>query len=590
MTHSVRFVLRFSLKELLALTVVMNCHAQDTSQQSTIARIDGNYVISFADIQQYVFDSHLIYMYRKNKAEAYRRAVDGKIINQLKLIDFFDLGLNENAELIKSIKREISEELVVRYYETQFYEKYVNEDSMRSAYKELGKEVVYQQIVLPKPKHASQKDLGSLKLRAKRIGQQLREGADFAEVAKNFSQHSELSRPGDYMPPLSWEMSLAGHPNDIIFHLATHEVRVIDSKESISIVRVAEVRRRDVPPYEQVKDKIRNSLAQRYGDFALQEFERMKKRLIDEKTLWWNPKALRQLARWSNISHFYEKGYADTLRESISHGKNLLILRYPKGRVDLSEYLRLLNDVLIWGKVDSVREENVKRYILEAVRTEMLVKKATSLNLERDIFHAETRNPVLRNEILWLYDLHEIEDRIPAATEKALNDFYQAHKDSLFYQLAKVNVYAVIDSNKKTIDEAKHKLELNVPFEKLAPEIFVKTYIRKRDGTFDTYLEDEPPYLGEAAFKLKLNEIAGPIEYVDSAKRIRYALIKSMAIREERQLSYKDVEKTITDDFRKYYREEITRTAQNNLKKKYTVTVYTDVLNQILATMGINPQ
>jgi hypothetical protein len=575
---------------LLALTVVMNCHAQDTSQQSIIARIDGRYAISFADIQQYVYDSHLIYMYRKNKAEAYHRAVDEKITNQLKLIDFFAMGLNENAELLRGITREMSEELVVRYYETQFYEKYVNEDSMRIAYKELGKEVVYQQIVLPKPKHASRKDLGSLKLRAESIGHQLREGADFAEVAKNFSQHSEFSRPGDFMPPLSWEMSLSGHPNDIIFHLGTHEVRVIDSKESISIVRVAEVRRRDVPPYEQVKDKIRQSLAQRYGDFTLKEFERMKKRLIDEKALWWNAKALRQLVRWSNIPHFYEKGYPDTLREAISHGRNPVILRYSKGRVELSEYLRLLNDVLIWGKVDSVREENVKKYILEAVRTDMLVKKATSLNLERDIFHAETRNPVLRNEILRLYDLHEIEDRIPEATEKALRDFYQENKDSLFYQLAKVNIYAVIDSNKQVIDEAKHKLEQDVPFEKLAPEIFVKTYIRKRDGTFDTYLEDEPPYLGEAAFRLKLNEIAGPIEYVDSAKGIRYALIKSMAIREEKHLSFKDVEKTITDDFRKYYRQEITKTTQNNLKKKYTVTVYTDVLNRILASMGIHPQ
>jgi hypothetical protein len=235
-------------------------------------------------------------------------------------------------------------------------------------------------------------------------------------------------------------------------------------------------------------------------------------------------------------------------------------------------------------------EDNTKKYILEAVRTDMLVKKGDTLNLEKDIFHPETKNPVLRNEILRLYDRHEIEDRIPVATEKALKDFYQTYKDSLFCQLAKVNIYALIDSSRKVINEAKHRLEQNVPFEKLAHEIFVKTYARGRDGTVDTYLEDEPPYLGEAAFKLNLYETAGPIEYVDSAKGNWYALIKCMAIREEKQLSYKDVEKTITDDFTKYYREEMTKATQNHLKKKYTVTVYTDVLNQILASMGISPQ
>jgi hypothetical protein len=590
MALRVKPVLRSSLQGLLALTVLMSCHAQDTSQQSIIARIDGKYAISFADIEQYVYDSHLIYKYRRNKAKAYRRAVDEKIVNQLKLIDFFALGLNEDAELLRGIRREISEELVVRYYETQFYERYVNEDSMRSAYKDMGKEVVYQQIVLAKPKHASQKDLASLKSRADRISEEIRKGADFAEVAKNYSQHVGSSRPDDFMPPLNWKLSLLSNLNYIIFHLAAHEVRAIESKESISIVKVAEVRRRDVPPYEQVKEDIRRALGQRYGDFSLQEFERTKKNLVDEKTLVWNPRALRQLVRWSNVPQFYKTGYADTLRDAISHGRNRIILTYSKERVDLSEYLRLLDDVLMWGNVTSVTEDNIKKYILEAVRTDMLVKKANTLHLKKDIFQPETKNPVLRNEILRLYDHHEIEDRIPEATEKALKDFYQAHKDSLFYQLAKVNIYAVIDSSKKVIDEAKHKLAQNVPFERLAPEMFVKTYVRGRDGSLDTYLEDEPPYLGEAAFKLKLDETAGPIEYVDSAKGNRYALIKCVAIREEKQLSYKDVEQKITDDFRKYYREEITKATQSHLKRKYAVTVYTDVLNRILASMGIRAQ
>jgi hypothetical protein len=586
MTLRVQFILRLSLLGFLTLTILLNCYAQDTSQQSIIARIDGKYAISFADIERYVYDSHLIYKYRRNKAKAYRKAVDEKIMNQLKLIDFFALGLDEDAEILRGIKREINEEVAVRYYETQFYERYVNEDSVRSLYRDMGKEVIYQQIVLAKPKHATPKDLASLRSRANRMMQKIRNGADVAELARDSSQNAGALRPGVFMPPLTWKMSLASDLSYAIFHLAAHDVRAIESKESISIVNVAEVRTRDVPPYEQVKEDIRRALGQRYGDLSLREFERTKKNLIDEKTLAWNPKALQQLVRWSNLPHFYETGYADTLRKAISHGRNLVILRYAKGRVDLSEYLRLLDDVLTWGNFTSITENNIKKYILEAVRTDILAKRANALNLKREIFNAETTNPVLRNEILRLYDRHEIEDRIPAATEKALREFYQAHRESLFYQLAKVNIYAVIDSSKKVVDEAKQKLEQNVPFEKLAPEIFVKTYVRGRDGTFDTYLVDEPPYLGEAAFKLKLYETAGPIDFVDSAGGKQYALIKCVGIREEKQLSYEDVEKTIPDDFRRYYREELTRATQDHLKKKYTVTVYTDVLNRILAAIG----
>ncbi len=587
MTHSARFLLRSSLPGLLALTVLMNGRAQDTSRQSIIARIDGKYTISFADIEQYLYDSHLIYKYRKNKAKAYQKAVDEKIVNQLKLIDFFALGLDKNAELLQGSKREISEELAVRYYETQFYGKYVNEDSLRSAYREIGKEVVYQQIAFPKPKSPSQKDLTSLRLRARSVMDTLRNGADFAEVAKAYPPPKGSSRPGEFMPPLTWKMSLLSNFNYTVFHLATGVVHIIESKESISVVKVAAVRKTDVPPYENVKEEIRKALDQKYSDISLQEFERTKENLIDEKTLTWNPKALQQLERWSSIPHFYEAGYSDTLRKAISRGRNLVIVRYAKGKVDFSEYLRLLNDVLLWGNVSPITQDNIKKYVLEALRTDILVKKANALNLGKDIFNAQTKNPVLRNEILRLYDHHEIEARIPAATDQALKDFYEAHKDSLFYQLAKVNIYAVIDSSRKVVDAAKQKLEENVPFEKLAPEIFVKTYVRGRDGTLDTFLEDEPPYLGEAAFKLKLHEIAGPIEYVDSAKGRQYALVKCVAIREEKQLSYEEVGTTISAVFKKHYRDEITEATQDRLRKKYTVTVYTDVLNRELAAVGI---
>ena len=590
MTHRVRFMLRSSLQGLLALMVLVNARAQDTSRQNIIARIDDKYTISFSEVQQYLYDSHLVHKYRKNRAKGYQRAVDEKIVNQLKLIDFFALGLNKDAVLFQGVRRVINEELVVRYYETQFYGKHVNEDSMRSAYSELGKEVVYQQITLPKPEQATPGDLASLKSHANNIRDQIRHGADFGEIAKAYPPPSGASRPGDLMPPLTWKMSLLSNLNHTIFHLAVNEVRVIEGKELISIVKVAAVRSADVPPYENVKEEIRKALDQRFSDESLREFERVKKNLVDEKKVAWNRKALGQLERWSSIPKFYEVAYSDTLRNAIAHQKNLIVATFPKGKVDFAEYLRLLNDVLKWGNVSPITQDNIKKYILEAVRTDILVKKANALDLEKDIFHAQTKNPVLRNEILRLYDVHEIEARIPAATDKALRDFYAAHKDSLFYQLAKVNLYAVIDSSKKVVEEAKRKLEKNVPFEKLAPEIFVKTYVRGRDGSYDTFLADEPPYLADIAFKLKLYETAGPIEYTDTARGRQYALVKCVGIREEKQLSYEDVKTTIATVFTKYHRDEITRVTQDRLKEKYTVTVYTDVLNRELAAVGIKQQ
>ena len=163
MTQRVPYLLRFFLQALLALTVLMYCHAQDTSRQDTVARIADQYTITIADLQQYVHDYKYAYRYRKHLASAFEKALDDMIVNQLKRIDFFTVGLNRDAERLQRTRRSVNEELAIRYYESQFYGRYVNEDSMRNAYKEMGREVFYRQIVLAKPKNASRKDIASLK-------------------------------------------------------------------------------------------------------------------------------------------------------------------------------------------------------------------------------------------------------------------------------------------------------------------------------------------------------------------------------------------------------------------------------------------
>jgi PPIC-type PPIASE domain len=574
----------------LALIIFIPCTAQDTTPQNIIVKFAGDYSISFPELQQYVLEYHYNLAYRNNKAEAYKKGLDDLVIRQLKVIDFFNLGLNKNAELLQSIRRTINEELVTQFFKTQFYGKYVNDKSMHEAYTQMGKEVIYRQIVLIKPNNASQLFIDSLKTAAKDIKTKIDAGADFVESVKHYSQDDASARLDGLMPPINWKTSLSNMYDHIIFNLAVGKARIIEKSQSIQIVKVVNIHRIDVPPYENVKNEILKTLDERYMDISLQEFDSTKNKSVDIKTLKWNKRALGQLVTWSNIPNFYQQYYSDTLQHSISQGRNFLILQHSKGKVDLKEYLRLLDNVLIVGKSSSFKEDDIKRFILEAVRTNIIINKANALNLEKDIVNPGTTNPVIKNEIVRLYSRHIIEAQIPKATEEALRQFYQANKDSLFYQLAKVNIYAILAPDEKTINELKRKLDQNVPFEKLTGEVFVKTFIMDRDSVIESYLSVDPPFLGKAAFQLKLYDTAGPIEYDDPEQGRQYALIKCMAKREEKQLLYQDVEKTIANEFINFNREKITRAAEEQLREKYPVIIYKDNLKQNLSSLGITAQ
>lgn len=572
MTQSVRMLLFPSLLAVLLLTGVAVGRAQQPLDQKPIARIGDSYTIAFPELEDFVHDYAYGHVYRNNLVEGFRKALDDMIVNQLKRVDFFALKLDKSAKVLPRVKRAITEEIESRFYLSKFYAHYVGEDSMRSAYAQMGREVIYQQIVIGDPGSASVKSLDSLRRVVNAIRAKLHDGGDFTSLADEYS----ASRGGGALQRVDWKASLLGNDRYRIFHLPVNEVNTVVSGGAILIVKVVKVERQQVKPYVQVRDEIRKALSTHYSAPAYAEYERMKKGLIDERYVTWDPGALEQIAAWSRIPKFFQSGYEDSLREAIADGRNRVILKYRNGRVDFKEFLRLLNNVLGWGEKENAGMNDIKGFLLDAVRTSMIMEKAVKLGLDKGAFSATSPDPALRNEVLRLYDQHEIDDQIPPATEPALREFYQTNRDSLYYQLAKVNIYAIVDTSRSALEELKEKARQDVRFERLAPRVLVKAYVRKRDGTLATYLGTEPPILAEAAFKLKRDEIAGPVEFVDPAKGRQYALLKCIETREEKQLTYDDAKKNLPDDFAKYHRERIAEIVRERLKKKYADSVFID--------------
>jgi hypothetical protein len=590
MTHKSLYARHLVFSLLFAIVVSPYCTAQDSLHQKTVASIAGDYSISFTDLQSFVFDFSIDKIYRKNLVEGYYKALEIMILNRSKVIDFFSRIVNEKKESFQSIRRTINEELVVKYYETQFYDRYINEQAIQKAYREFGREVVYQQIVLSKSKKSSNRRGESITLLAYQIKAQLDKGIDFEVIKKMYSNDIVASDSNNRTLEVNWGTSFLNALNYTIFLLPEGESRVLQGSQGIHIVQVTKIYNNDVPAFEKVKTEIHKTLKEVYSDLSLKQFDSTKKNLFDEKTVQWNRKGLKQLLQWFNTPNFFQKYYGDTLRKAISDGKNFVVLTYSKNKVDLKEFLRLIDDILIPGRYTSMKENDLKSFILEAVRTNIIVERASALNLEKEIVNSRTNNPIIRNDIVRLYNEKVIDTKIPPATPEALLQFYNQYRDSLFYQLAKINIYAIIDSNKDTVENLKRKLNQDIPFEKLRNVLSVKTFIMDREGHIKSYISTEKPFLGEAAFQLKLNEIAGPVNYYDTANIQHYALIKCIGRMEEKQLLFQDVKNTIQETYKNFYRELTYREANDILSKKYPVTIYRDVINQNLRSMGITPQ
>lgn len=564
----------FLCLELIFLT---GCENKNKQEREIVARIGNDYIITYNDLRKYVFDEFYHKKYR-NESEAYNQALDAMITDQLKRNDFFERGLDKNKELVQNIQRFISEELIFEYFNKQFLGKYTSDEFALKTYEKMGKQVFYRQIVLHKPEKATPLQLDSLKKKAIEIKTEIEKGKEFDKLITQYSQYITSSNSDVNMPPVGWEQSMSNPIDNVIFGLNIGDVRIIDAYNAYHIVKVMEIKKVEVEPFHKIKDNIIAKLKKGYYDTSLEEYDKAKKDLLNIDELEWNKKALDQLVEWSKIPNFYIDIYKDTLQYAISHNRNLTILTYSNGKVDFKEYLRLLNDILIPMDKQNINEKDFKDFIIEAIRTDIIVKKAKALDLEKEIFNSQTPNPVLKSQIVRLYDKAVVESQIPEASVQNLKKFYEEQKDSLYYQLEKKNFYIMIFPHKEKALEVTGKIKDGIPFEKVTGRWLVKTYIRDRDGNIKSYKSKEKPLLGETAFKLHLDEIVGPIQYNDPEKGEQYAIIKCVNISPEKQLLYSDVQGKISEDFKKFHRSRIEKEEEKRLQAKYQVKIYSDVL------------
>ncbi len=576
-----KYLLLFFMILFLAFSGCTKDKSNINGNDEVIASIGKDYVITLNELKKNVSDWHFVLRFR-NKSVAYNNALNIMIINQLKLIDFFDRNLNENKDLMKEISRYINYELINTYFDKNFIEKYANEKNAAKAYKEMDKEIIFDEIILPVPGNSTKKSLDSLKTVAMNVEDGFSNGYSIQELVKLNSLTNIII---NNQKSMTWWQSIMDPVSNVVFNLKKGYTRVLESEDGFHIVKVLDIKKIKLEPFEKIKDKIISQLQKGFYQASDKAFDNFRNELIDKNSIKWNQKGLDQIVKWSSKdAHFYGGAYKDIIQNAISNGNDFKILSYNNGNVDLKEYLRLLDEIIIPNSNTILNPGNVKEFILNAVYNDNVAKAAKKLGLEKELVNPHTKDPIIKNKIVYLYNKAVIDGSIPEATTEALHKFYEAQKDSIFYQLKLVYIYARIYSDSAKAAADINKIKKGTPFEKIKESYYIKEYIRERDGSLKAYRTAGGDYLAKAAFALKLNQSAGPIEFNDSTKGKQFAVINCFKILPEKQLTFDDVKgKRIEEEFKNYYFQKISDEIYAKLKQKYGVKIFENALSKAIA-------
>ena len=562
---------------IFTAVILTNCSNIQHREADIVASVKSIGDISFNELQNHYRDYQFDLKYRDNPKQGYQEALQSLVLFKRKVADFKREKMYENKKLMNPIQRYVNEEIRKLYFEEEYLGKYINEASITSYYQLMNKEISYQQLVLNKFHNQNTNSETNVKSRIDQILTEINSGTDFDLLVSRYSEDITNNNNG-LMPPINWRNGWLNSTNRAISSMNIGDIEVLESESMYYIIKISDIKIIDIPQLNDIRPTIIKNLREQYLDRALQEFAFMEDNIVDTKDFKWNEKAVKEIANWSKDDSFFLGRYKDTINEAINLSNNKTIISNNLEEIKYDDLLYFLNDLLIPGIEKDISENDLKNYIVEAIRTDLIIKKAKDLGFDEKIL-TENATDALEFQYQKIYTIENVDNKIPTANDTILKEFYNEHKDSLLYQYALTSIYVKLFDEKSEALKMIENINAGESFEQAANRTYkVKSFIKNKEGKISSYYSKEEPILGNIAFEMEPNEIIGPINTYELGIQ-KFAVIKSSRKIEEKVPTFNEIE-NLEKLFEAYYREQLNQRVKDVLASKYPVITFNDIISK----------
>jgi hypothetical protein len=441
----------------------------------------------------------------------------------------------------------------------------------------INKEITYQQLVLNKFYNQNTNPEINVKSRIDQILSEINSGTDFEILVSRYSEDITSNNNG-LMPPINWRNGWLNSINRAISSMNIGDIEVLESESMYYIIKISDVKIIDIPQLNDIRPTIIKNLREQYLDRALQEFAFMEDNILDTKDFKWNEEVIKEIAGWSKDDSFFLGKYKDTINEAINLSNNKTIISNDLEDIRYDDLLYFLNDILIPGIEKDISENDLKNYIIEAIRTDLIINKAKDLGYDEKIL-TENATDALEFQYQKIYSIENIDNKLPTPNDTILKEFYNEHKDSLLYQYALTSIYVKLFDEKSEALKMIENINAGESFEQAANRTYkVKSFIKNKEGKINSYYSNEEPIFGNIAFEMEPNEIIGPINTYELDVQ-KFAVIKSSRIIEEKVPTFNEIE-NLEKRFEAYYREQLNQRVKDVLASKYPVLTFDDIISK----------
>lgn len=477
----------------LLLVWAVGCSTSKTDLVATM----GDQVITTEEFEAGFSSNSQSFASYEYELQQRREFLEDMIDQKLLVIGAYQQGLDQNQEIQRLLEQQQGKFLLDQLYKQEVVDRViVSDEEVRAHYENLGMEIHARHILLKTEEEA-------ISVRGDLDG-----GADFAELAREKSiDPSAAQNAGD----LSWFRWGAMVPafQDVAFALSENDISSpVQTNFGWHVIQHLGKREVDRQPYEQIKLGIEQQLIQQRTQTRVAEF------LAEIK-------AKAELRFDVDQLKLVQDTYRDTTGGPLPFKANLdpeelnyklqlrPIVRYLDTSLATGEFLKLANQAPPMNRPDFDDTLALKEFIFKMVYTKTLEREARLLRIDHSDAYKENFKQF--KEVLMADKMRtDLVSRPVDVTAEQILAYYEGHSEE-FSSPPQVNVREALVATQAEADQIMERVRRGEKFADICKKVTLRQGFRAKSGDLGTFRRFEYPNLFDAAQKMGLRQVGGPV-------------------------------------------------------------------------------
>ena len=520
---------------LVLLAFVLSCAKNEGQIVAKVA----DRKITVEELEEEYKQASRLLIQGRSELDRRRDVLDKLIRDQVVILGAYKEGLNNQVESDSAFQRQKDDIFLKELYNKEVLDKSkVSESEIKDQYQKMKEEIHAWHILV------------DAEAQAESIYQQLKKGADFAELAKEKSIDPSAKNNGGDLGFFGWGRMVPEF-QDVAFKLKEGEIsRPVKTMFGWHIIKLVERRQVEQPAFDKAKDTIRARLERERGQKRVKEyFEELKKK-VNFKV---NEQALDLLlakkteAPPDTMSPQRMVEQLD-LNSFTDEEKDMSLFTYKGGQSTVGAFVEQFNEMPPFYRPKLEDKEKIGDIAFQIVAKDILLKEARDQNLEKAKGFKEGWQKLVEQEMAKRMR-SDVILRGVGITDEEIQSYYDKHPER-YEKPAEVHVKEILVKTEEEANDILKQLKKGANFEKLAGEKTIRTYVKGSGGDLGSFPRARYPELFDAAFQMKEGEFKGPIKIMDRQLGESYAVIKLLEKKEASKAPLEEVKDQVTTQAR----------------------------------------